>query len=62
MVAALFNNYQKYIYKIYLRWKFFTFTLFKIKSNELDFKNIYIKVLITEVKSKIYTLFMFEAM
>ncbi|CAD8187116.1 unnamed protein product [Paramecium pentaurelia] len=53
MVAALFNNYQK--------WKFFTFTLFKIKSNELDFKNISIKVLITEVKSKLYTLFMFEA-
>ncbi|CAK87466.1 unnamed protein product (macronuclear) [Paramecium tetraurelia] len=52
MVSALFNNYQK--------WKFFTFTLFKIKSNELDFKNIGIKVLVTEVKSKLYTLFMFE--
>ncbi|CAK89840.1 unnamed protein product (macronuclear) [Paramecium tetraurelia] len=54
MIAALFSNYQK--------WKFFTFTLFKIKSNELDFRNIQIKVLVTEVKSKLYTLFMFEAM
>ncbi|CAD8101286.1 unnamed protein product [Paramecium sonneborni] len=52
MVAVLFNNYQK--------WKFFTFTLFKIKSNELNFKNINIKVLVTEVKSKLYILFMFE--
>ncbi|CAD8093830.1 unnamed protein product [Paramecium sonneborni] len=38
------------------------FTLFKIKNNELNFKNINIKVLVTEVKSKLYTLFMFEIM
>ncbi|CAD8072044.1 unnamed protein product [Paramecium primaurelia] len=52
MIGQLYNNYSK--------WKFFTFTLFKIKNDELDFDNLNIKVLVTEVKSKLYTLFMFE--
>ncbi|CAD8168952.1 unnamed protein product [Paramecium pentaurelia] len=52
MIGQLYNNYSK--------WKFFTFTLFKIKNDELDFDNLNVKVLVTEVKSKLYTLFMFE--
>ncbi|CAD8110979.1 unnamed protein product [Paramecium sonneborni] len=52
MIGQLFNNYSK--------WKFFTFTLFRIRSDELDFDNLNIKVLVTEVKQKLYTLFMFE--
>ncbi|CAK86626.1 unnamed protein product (macronuclear) [Paramecium tetraurelia] len=52
MIGQLYNNYSK--------WKFFTFTLFKIKNEELDFDNLNIRVLVTEVKLKLYTLFMFE--
>ncbi|CAD8183650.1 unnamed protein product [Paramecium octaurelia] len=52
MIGQLYNNYSK--------WKFFTFTLFKIKNEDLDFDNLNIRVLVTEVKLKLYTLFMFE--
>ncbi|CAD8099579.1 unnamed protein product [Paramecium sonneborni] len=52
MIGRLYNNYSK--------WKFFTFQLFKIKNDELDFDNLNIKVLVTEVKQKLYTMFMFE--